>query len=108
MARLALGERRLLRPANVAEAARTARVEDAAWRRVDGAGDLAFQAHTAARLPVDRRNGREQRLRIGMMRARKDPLGRADLHEAAEIEHRDAIGEITDRPEIVRDEDVAH
>src|SRR5262245_45130511 len=96
MAGLALDERRLLRPANVAEAARAACVEDTARRRVDGTGDLAFQAHAAARLPVDSRNGREQSFCVGMMRAGKHTLGRTDLHEPAEIKHGDPVGEITD------------
>src|SRR5262245_2130048 len=104
---LTLDQRRFLRAANLAETARAARVENAARRWVDGAGDLAFQAHPAARLPVDRGNGREQRFRIGVMRAGKDALGRPDLHEPAEIEHGDPVRDITDGPEIVRDEDVA-
>ena len=58
-------------------------------------------------LPVDRGHRRQQRLGIGMMRSGEHLLGRADLHQPAEIEHGDAVRQIAHHAEIVGDEDVA-
>src|SRR5215470_17549428 len=108
MAVLRLDQRRLLAFADAAgELARAARVEDAAARRMDGAGDLARKPDALAALAIDGGNGGEQRLGIGMMRAREDPLRRADLHQPAEIEDGDAVREIAHDAEIVGDEDIA-
>ena len=40
--------------------------------------------------------GREQRLRIGMLRSGEDRVLRAYLDDAAEIHHRDAVGDVPD------------
>ena len=42
------------------------------------------------------------------MRSGKDRLGRAVLHDAAQVEHGDAIGQVAHHSEVVRDEDVGH
>ena len=41
-----------------------------------------------------------------MVRRLEHALRRADLHQPAEVEDRDPVGEIADDPEVVRDEDV--
>ena len=90
----------------VAEAARAARVEDAAGRRVGGARDVALEPDALALLAVDRRHRREQRLRVRVVRAVEDDLGRAELHQPPEVEHGDAIREVAHDAEVVRDEEV--
>ena len=99
-------ERRLGRLADLAELARAARVEDAARRRVRGARDLALEPDPLAPHAVDRRHGREQRLGVRVVRPVEDRLGRAQLHQPAEVEHGDAVGQVADDAEVVRDEDV--
>src|SRR5262245_20660234 len=108
MSRLALDQRRLLAPAKLTEVARTSGVEDATGWRIDGAGNFAFQAQALASLSVNRRHGRQQRFRIRMMGTGKDALGRTDFHEPAEIEHGDPVGKISNRSEIVRNQDVTN
>ena len=49
-----------------------------------------------------------QSARIGMGRRRDDRCGRAELHEAARIHHRQAIGELGNQRQIVGDEDQRH
>ena len=61
-------QRRLLVVADVAQIARAAGVEDAAGRRVRGAGDLALRAGSAPLAAVDRRHRREQRLGVRVVR----------------------------------------
>src|SRR5579859_7975891 len=85
-------ERGLLLLANGTQFAGTARVEDAAVRYMDGAGDLALQVHALLDLVTEGRDRGEQGRGIGMMRARKDSLGRTGLHQPAEIEHCDPVG----------------
>ncbi len=41
-----------------------------------------------------------------MMRALEDDVGRPELHHAPEVEHGDAVGDVADDAEVVRDEDV--
>src|SRR5262249_7936785 len=108
MSGLALDQRRLLTLAEGAEAAWASRMEDAARRRIDGAGNFTLQAYTAARLAIDGGNGGQQGLRIGMMGPGKDTFGRTDLQETAEIEHGDPVGKVAHGSEIVGDEHVAH
>ena len=43
----------------------------------------------------------------GWCGAGEDRLGRAELHQPAEVEHGDAVGEVADDAEVVRDEEVA-
>ena len=68
--------------------------------------DVAGEPDARLRPSVERHGG-EQRLRVRMVRAFEHRLRRPELHEAAEVEHRDAIGQVADDAEIVRDEDVA-
>ena len=51
----------------------------------------------------DRRRG-QQRLRVGVRRAREDPLAGALLDELAEVHHRDVVGEVLHRGQVVGDE----
>src|SRR5580698_4623793 len=68
MARLgAAMERRLLRFANATEFPRTARVEDAAAGRVDGARNLAHQARARLDLLAEAQVRRQQGGRVRMM-----------------------------------------
>jgi hypothetical protein len=60
-------ERGLLLLANGTQFAGTTRVEDAAVRHMDGAGDLALQVHTLLDLATEARDCGEQSRRIGMM-----------------------------------------
>ena len=53
-----------------------------------------------------RGTSREQRLRIGMVRAREHLVGRRLFDDAAEIHDRDAVGEVLDDAEIMADEQV--
>ena len=51
-------------------------------------------------------DGREQRLGVGVVRAGEDGLGGAELHDPAQVEHRDAVGQVAHDAEVVRDEEV--
>ena len=90
----------------VAQEARAARVEDAARGRVGGARDVALEPDALALLAVDRRHGREQRLGVRVVRPAEHGFRGAELHQPAEVEHRDAVGEVADDAEVVRDEEV--
>ena len=92
--------------AHGAELARAPRVEDAARRRVGCARNLALEADAGALVAVERGHGREQRLRIGVMRGREDGCGLAELHDAAEVEDGDPVGQVADDAEVVGDEEV--
>ena len=70
--------------------------------------DLAFEADARRLRAFEARHGGEQRLGIRMMRAAEDALGGAELHDAAEIEHGDLVGEIPHDAQVMRDEDIAH
>src|SRR3954451_24066752 len=106
MLRLRLDERRLLLLADRADLARAARVEDAAARRVRRARDLAGELDPLAPTAVDRRHRREQRLGVRMVWSVEDRLGGAELHQPAEVQHGDAVREVADDAEVVRDEEV--
>src|SRR5438067_2065269 len=101
MTGLGLDERRLLDLADLAELAVAPRVEDAARRRLRSARDLAGELDALASAAVDRRHRREQRLRVRMVRAVEDDLGASELHQAAEIEHGDAVGHVAHDAEVV-------
>src|SRR3954469_14613929 len=104
----ALLPRRLDLRAQARDRARAARVEAAARGRVARARDRAMQADAWARAGGERRDRRQERLGVGMVRRLEDALGRADVHDLAEIHHRDAVGDVADDGEVVRDEDVRH
>src|SRR5919201_2420 len=102
-----LDERRLLELADLADLARAARVEHATGRRVRSGGNLALEIDARPLLALQRRHRREQHLRVWMVRRREEVLRRAVLHQAAEVEHRNAVGEVAHDAEVVADEDVA-
>ncbi len=106
VAGLGLGERRLLLLADVADLPGASRVEDAARRRRYRARDLALQADTGPFASAERRHSGQQRLRVGMVRALEHAIGVAHLHEPAEIQHGDPIGEVPHDAQVVRDEHV--
>ena len=56
---------------------------------------------------VDGGRRREQRLRVRVVRAVEDALGRAELHDPTEVEHGDPVGQVADDAQVVRDEEVA-
>src|SRR5262249_27613765 len=104
---LDLGERRLLLDADIAEEARAARVEHTARGRIRGRGDLALELDPHPLLAVDGRHGGEERLRVWMVRRLEHRARRAELHQSAEVEDGDAVGEVAHNAEVVTDEDVA-
>ena len=72
-----------------------ARVERAARGWVDGAGNIALKHHAlAAPVKIGDRNGRQQGLSLGMQPPRIKILGPAQLHDPAQIHHRDAVADI--------------
>src|SRR3979490_694445 len=88
---------------------RTARIEMAARRRVEGARDLApgFGGGRGGDEMERVGNGRDQRARIGMAWILEDLLPAALLDDAAEIHHGDTTAHMLDHAEIVADHDVA-
>ena len=73
---------------------------------VGRARDVALQPDPIAPAAVDRRHRREQRLRVRVVRAVEDDVGRAELLQAAEVEDGDAVGDVAHDAEVVRDEEV--
>src|SRR6185436_12587788 len=100
-------ERGLLGFADGPDLARAARLEGAAARHVRGRRDLAREHDALAQLSVYRGHGREQGLAVGVMRRAEHVSRVAELHQAAQVEHRDPIGEVAHHAEVVADEDVA-
>ena len=99
--RLLLGADRLCLPAACAKAAAgrwVRRVRDVALE--DDALPLA-----ALRRLLDR-DRRQERLGVRVRRPVVDVLLRADLDDLAEIHHRDAVGDVPDEREVVRDEQI--
>ena len=86
---------------------RAAGVEMAAFRRVHRARHVALQADPLAlHLRVRHRHGGEQRLRVGVLRVAVEIAGPGEFDDAAEIHHRDAVGDVLHHGEIVRDEQI--
>src|ERR1700733_2903104 len=89
-------ERRLLALANTAELAWTTGVEHAPRRQIQDIRQFPAQAK-APRAPIlealilEARIRREERFGVRMMRSRKHPFRRTDLHQPSEIQDRDAI-----------------
>ena len=82
-------------------------VEAAARRRIERARDLSLQHNPAALCPRFRHRDRgQQRAAVGMARFREQRVRRRRLDDLAEIHHGDAVGDVLDHGEIVRDEDV--
>ena len=97
----------LNRLADGAELARAARVERTArprWlaRRVAGERN----ACPGCRAAVSWSDGRKQSLRIGMVGRREDGRGGPDFAEAARVHDRDAVREMSNHREVVRDEEI--
>src|SRR5438067_10287463 len=108
MAALDLEQRRLLLLADRTDLSRAARVEDAPARRVGSARDLALELDPLAAAAVDRRHRGEESLGVRMVRAFEDDIGGPELHQAAEVEDGDAVRDVADDAEVVRDEEVRH
>ena len=101
LAQLGLG-----RLADLADLARAAGLERAAARRIGGAGDLALEPDPQAVEVVERRDRRQQRLGVGVVRAGEHLVGGADLHHPAEVEDDDPVGQVAHHAEVVADEQV--
>ena len=101
-------QRRLLGLADRSPSLRGQRV----WKTQPWAAWIALGISPSRRMrsrrwPSMARHGGEQRLGIGMVGPVEDALRGPDLHQPAEIEHGDAVGEIAHDAEIVGDEDIA-
>ena len=85
----------------------TARMEGAARRRVDRARNIALQQVFLALDPrIGDRDRSQQGFGIRMQRAREQGLLVCILDDLTEIHHRDAVTDVLDHGEIVRDEEV--
>src|SRR5882762_10625901 len=84
----------------------TTRVKDTAPRHLDGARNLAPQAHARLGLVAEARDCGEQSGCIGMMGSGEDAFRGSNLDQPAEIQHRDSIGQITHGTEVVGNEQV--
>ena len=88
-------------------AVRAARVEFAALRRVDRAGDIAFQnPQLAVLLHVRGRNRGHQRLGVRVQRVIKQLLRVRQFDHVAQIHDADSVGNVLDNGKIVRDEQI--
>ena len=88
---------------------RAAAGERAALGLVDRAGHVALDDLALLlrlQLRVGNRHGGKQRLRIRVQRVGVELVARRQLHHAAQIHHRDAVGDVFDDVQIVRDEQV--
>ena len=87
---------------------RAARVEAAGGRRVGGRRHVTAE-HLAllglGQRRIGDRHGREQRARVRMARVPVELLGGRELHDAAEVHHRDALAHVAHHGEVVGDED---
>src|SRR5207253_3844110 len=88
---------------------RAARVKHASRRRIEWARHLAPQHRTRARA-LERRIGNghriEERLSVGMQWITVKRVAVGKLHDAPEVHHRDAIGNVAHDGEVVRDEKI--
>src|ERR1700722_15995182 len=83
------------------------RVERAALRRIDGRREISLEQDAKLLLGrVDGRNGREQRVRVGVKRGVVEGFRRALLDDATQVHDRDAMAHVADDRQIVRDEEV--
>src|SRR5215203_2721449 len=76
---LDLGERRLLLDADLAEESWAARVEDAAGGWIGRTRDLALETNPRPLLALEGGHGRQECLRVGMVRTAEDGRRVADL-----------------------------
>ena len=82
-----------------------ARVERAARRRADQARRLARDRLEPLLVHVDPRKAVHEPDRVRMPRIVEDRVDVADLDDTARVHDDDAIGELSDKAEVVRDED---
>ncbi len=86
---------------------RAARVEGASGRRMDGRGDIARDdGSRGAAWGVGSRDGSEEGLGVGVLGCAADLAGRAQLGHSAEVHHQEAMADVLDHGEIMRDEKV--
>ena len=82
-------------------------MEGAAFRRIDRGGHVALEHDALAlRARIGDGRGRHQGLRIRVARRGEDRLLVADLDDAAEIHHGDAMRDVLDDAEIMGDEEI--
>ena len=99
-------ERRVVDPAAL-DRVRAAARETASARDRARARQIAGEAVPVAGLVGMRGRDRgQERPRVGMGGPAEQVVGAGDLHDAAEIHHRDAVRDVTHDREIVRDEEV--
>ena len=55
---------------------------------------------------IGNRHRRQERFGVRMQRACKQRALRRDLHDSAEIHHRDAVADVLDHRQIVRNEEI--
>src|SRR5882757_614495 len=86
---------------------RAASDQPAGIRRIDRARDLPLQPQSPAfHAPLRDGRGREQRPRVGMPGIAEEALRRSDLDDAAQIHHRDTVGDVLDDLQVVADEEI--
>ena len=81
------------------------------WKTQPEGGSAALGISPSSRIRSRRSpsivgHGREQRLGVRVVRPGEDGLGGAELHQPAEVEHGDAVGQVAHDAEVVRDEEV--
>src|ERR1043166_5271391 len=104
-----LVERRRVDVAVALDEARAARMEPARARWVDRVRHVALEDDllaSAALLGVGDRHSREQRAGVGMLRSEVELVAIGELDAVAEVHHHDAVGDVADDVQVVRDEDV--
>src|SRR6185295_3899966 len=83
----------------------TAVGEDAAGRNSDKIGNIAWDRGQAAGWFLNTgRIALQEPLRIRMRRSVEDVAHAAALHDFTRIHHRDALAQLRDQPEMMRDE----
>jgi hypothetical protein len=86
---------------------RTSRMEGATAWGMDGRGDIPGQEDAIAfGGRVHRGHGGQQDLGVGMLRVAANGVSRTGFHHATEVHDHDALAEVFDDGEIVRDEQV--
>ena len=93
-----------------------ASVQNSGWRPVSRNGcrpgrrigrlALHQRAEIEARVGIGHRHRRQQRLGVGMQRVAEQLARRRQLDQAAGAHHGDAVGDVVDHGEVVRDEQV--
>src|SRR5919199_5886584 len=88
---------------------KTARVETAATRGIEGAGNVAGEndARPAPfHLGVGDGDGRQERLRVGVLRRAVQRFAVGQLHKTAEVHDGDAVADVPYDAQVMGDEDV--